>query len=140
MTFAVDEKQHIMVFLQVKHNLARLLEKLFLCHNSKIYRVNKWQTRESHTKGNARPFRHSLQRQVFLASVLVDELDITYSVHKKILVAWHVPSVQVVEWVFLHLPEQGDELCNEVSCHSKNLVRSVLERHDSPVICHNHKI
>lgn len=40
MTVTVHKKHHMMIFLDIKHNLAGLLEKLFFCHNSNIYRVN----------------------------------------------------------------------------------------------------
>ena len=82
----------------------------------------------------------SLQRQIFLAGVLVDELHARHGVHIHGLVVIQWPEIQITERVSLHLTESVHELCDEVACHSQDLVRSVPERHDSLVICHNRKI
>lgn len=89
------------------------------------------------THNDVRALSASRHGQELDAPVLVDELHAVYAVQKHVLVARRVPRVQLLVWVALHLAEQGHELCDEVACHSQNPVRSVLERHDSLVVCHN---
>ena len=79
----------------------------------------------------------SLQRQVFLARVLVDELHARHNVHVHVLVVAQMPQVYVHKRIPLHLAEHVNKLSDQVPGHSDNPVSSILERHDSLVICHN---